>query len=93
MTASLPLLLTAKPVYIDSILTKSNSFKLDVEIADVNIQKSEGVSSSYTLQTQSGDFVSIQNYFTYNITPYPTIGTDTLNLLLAHYRPLFFIYL
>ena len=58
----IPFVLMAKPVHIDEILTESNSFKLDMSVSYSNIQRANGVSSSYSYQTQNGDFVTIPTY-------------------------------
>ena len=63
LIVTLPLFIMAKPVHIDEILTQSNSFKLDMSVSYANIQRSNGVSSPYTYQTQNGDFVSVPTYF------------------------------
>jgi len=60
--ASLAFVLMAKPVHIDEILTKENSVKVDMTVSYLNMQRVNGVSSSYTYQTENGDFVVIPTY-------------------------------
>ena len=67
----------AKPLEIDDILTKRNSYKIDFVISYINIEKEQGLLAPMEYQTRSGDIVTIptflgderinQDYFNYAI--------------------------
>jgi len=73
----LPMIVFAKPVKIDEILTEKNSFKVDQTITYINIKKNESSLAPLVYQTQGGDFITIptylgdkksnQDYLNYNI--------------------------
>jgi len=58
----IPLLLLAKPVKVDEILTQKNQVKLNFNISYANIQKQDGSVALVTYQTANGDFVNIPTY-------------------------------
>lgn len=59
---SISSLLADKPVYVDEILTKVNSFKMNMTVSYANIQYAKGIQQNTTYQTQNGDFVSLPTY-------------------------------
>ncbi|KIM05136.1 MAG: hypothetical protein KN64_05020 [Sulfurovum sp. AS07-7] len=73
----LPMIVFAKPVKIDEILTEKNSFKVDQTMTYINIKKDESSLAPVMYQTQGGDFITIptylgdkksnQDYLNYNI--------------------------
>ncbi len=58
----LPILLSAKAVKVDEILTEKNKLKLETSISYANIKKKENVISPITYQTSSGNYVNIPTY-------------------------------
>lgn len=63
-----PILLFAKAVKVDEILTDKNKFKIETSISYVNINKKENVIAPITYQTASGDFVQVPTYIGSNAT-------------------------
>ncbi len=58
----LPLLLFAKAVKVDEILTQTNKYKLETSISYSNINKKESLIAPITYQTSGGNFVNIPTY-------------------------------
>ena len=58
----IPMLLLAKAVKVDEILTQKNQFKLNLNISYTNIQKKSGIITLITYQTSNGNFVNIPTY-------------------------------
>ena len=60
--AMLPLIVYAKAVKVDEILTDTNEMKLETTIAYTNIHKKHNLIAPITYQTMGGDFVNIPTY-------------------------------
>jgi hypothetical protein len=60
--ATIPLMLSAKAVKVDEILTEKNKLKLDISLSYSNINRYENLVAPITHQTQNGDFVNIPTY-------------------------------
>ena len=57
-----PLLIYAKAVKVDEILTQKNKYKLETSISYSNINKKESLIAPITYQTSGGNFVNIPTY-------------------------------
>lgn len=57
-----PILIFAKAVKVDEILTQTNQFKLETSISYTNINKKENAIAPITYQTAGGDFVQVPTY-------------------------------
>lgn len=74
----IPILIFAKPVKVDELLTKSGDVKVDLSLGYSNIDKKTDTFYPITYQTANGDFVTIpsytgsqksnQDYFNYGIS-------------------------
>ncbi len=58
----IPILLIAKPVRVDEILTEKKSFKLYISTSYTNINRKDSTLAPLQYQTQNGDFVTIPTY-------------------------------
>ena len=58
----IPLILSAKAVKLDELLTEKNKIQSDVSISYINTQRNSGDVGLIEYQSASGDFVSVPTY-------------------------------